>query len=168
MIGFGAHASIALITDFKPSLTPSLFYKVLAHRDILIGHLIWIVIFLGMHSFGLYIHNDTLQALGRPEDTFSDTSLQLKPIFVSILGFTFSLINNDLHSVDNRIISISSSLGTADFMIQHIHAFTIHTTALILIKGTLYSRSSRLVSDKHRLGHLLHNTQIVGISCIGF
>mmetsp|Transcript_4772 Transcript_4772/g.11849 ORF Transcript_4772/g.11849 Transcript_4772/m.11849 type:complete len:633 (-) Transcript_4772:8-1906(-) len=152
MVGCGAHASIALVTDLKPSQTPSLFYKVLAQRDILIGHLIWVVIFLGMHSFGLYIHNDTLQALGRPEDTFSDTSLQLKPIFASILGFASSSSDNDFHAVGTRIISVRSSLGTADFMIQHIHAFTIHTTALILIKGTLYSRSSRLVSDKHRLG----------------
>jgi photosystem I P700 chlorophyll a apoprotein A1 len=28
--------------------------------------------FLGFHSFGLYIHNDTLSALGRPADMFSD------------------------------------------------------------------------------------------------
>jgi len=36
--------------------------------------------------------------------------------------------------------------------VHHIHAFTIHTALLILLKGTLYSRSSRLVSDKSELG----------------
>jgi photosystem I P700 chlorophyll a apoprotein A1 len=43
-------------------------------------------------------------------------------------------------------------LGTADFMVHHIHAFTIHVTVLILLKGVLYARSSRLVPDKGELG----------------
>ena len=44
------------------------------------------------------------------------------------------------------------SLGTADFMVHHIHAFTIHVTVLILLKGTLFARSSRLIPDKANLG----------------
>jgi hypothetical protein len=36
-------------------------------------------------------------------------------------------------------------LGTADFMVHHIHAFTIHVTVLILLKGVLFARSSRLI-----------------------
>jgi photosystem I P700 chlorophyll a apoprotein A1 len=44
------------------------------------------------------------------------------------------------------------ALGTADFMVHHIHAFTIHVTVLILLKGVLYSRSSRLIPDKMNLG----------------
>ena len=43
-------------------------------------------------------------------------------------------------------------LGTADFMVHHIHAFTIHVTVLILLKGTLYARNSRLIPDKASLG----------------
>lgn len=43
-------------------------------------------------------------------------------------------------------------LGTADFMVHHIHAFTIHVTVLILLKGVLFSRSSRLIPDKANLG----------------
>jgi len=43
-------------------------------------------------------------------------------------------------------------LGTADFMVHHIHAFTIHVTVLILLKGVLYARSSRLIPDKANLG----------------
>jgi photosystem I P700 chlorophyll a apoprotein A1 len=39
-------------------------------------------------------------------------------------------------------------LGTADFMVHHIHAFTIHVTALILLKGVLFARGSRLIPDK--------------------
>jgi hypothetical protein len=44
------------------------------------------------------------------------------------------------------------SLGTADFLVHHIHAFTIHVTVLILLKGVLYARSSRLIPDKANLG----------------
>ena len=44
------------------------------------------------------------------------------------------------------------SLGTADTLVHHVHAFTIHVTALILLKGSLYARSSRLVPDKAALG----------------
>ena len=35
---------------------------------------------------------------------------------------------------------------------HHIHAFTIHIALLILSKGILYARNSRLVSDKLELG----------------
>jgi hypothetical protein len=34
---------------------------------------------------------------------------------------------------------IAYSLGTADFMVHHIHAFTIHVTVLILLKGVICS-----------------------------
>eukprot|EP00967_Tisochrysis_lutea_P158640 scaffold325021_cov705-Tisochrysis_lutea.AAC.1 len=44
------------------------------------------------------------------------------------------------------------TLGTADFMVHHIHAFTIHVTVLILLKGVLFARSSRLIPDKANLG----------------
>lgn len=37
-------------------------------------------------------------------------------------------------------------------MIHHIHAFQIHVTTLILIKGVLFARSSNLIPDKHKLG----------------
>ncbi|XP_074570558.1 photosystem I P700 chlorophyll a apoprotein A1-like, partial [Curcuma longa] len=43
-------------------------------------------------------------------------------------------------------------LGTADFLVHHIHAFTIHVTVLILLKGVLFARSSRLIPDKANLG----------------
>jgi len=34
-----------------------------------------------MHAFGFYIHNDAMRALGRQQDMFSDTAIQLQPIF---------------------------------------------------------------------------------------
>lgn len=170
IIGGSAHASIYMLADnfliqgltsrqikaVNPSPSWSYVSKVICQRDLILGHLIWISIALGMHSFGLYIHNDTLQALGRIEDTFSDTSIQLKPVFAVLSGLAVKGVsissNLDLYVANRRVITLSQELGTSDFLIHHIHAFTIHTTLLILAKGILYSRSSRLVVDKHQLG----------------
>lgn len=160
MVGHGAHASIHMITELNTSSSrrmPFLVSLFLAQRDILLGHLVWVVIFLGFHSFGLYVHNDTMLALGRPEDTFSDNAIQLKPIFATLIGYSMSMDSTSAHSfyvssLNNKIVTSSFEYGTSDFLIHHIHAFTIHTTALILVKGVAYSRSSRLVPDKGLLG----------------
>ena len=48
----------------------SLIDRMLGHKHAYTVHLNWVCIFLGFHSFGLYIHNDTLSALGRPTDLF--------------------------------------------------------------------------------------------------
>merc|ERR1739848_962899 len=58
----------------------------------------------------------------------------------------------DIVEVRGKVAMMPISLGTADFMVHHIHAFTIHVTALILLKGVLFSRSSRLIPDKANLG----------------
>jgi photosystem I P700 chlorophyll a apoprotein A1 len=54
--------------------------------------------------------------------------------------------------VNGKIAMMPIPLGTADFMVHHVHAFTIHVTVLILLKGTLFARSSRLIPDKAKLG----------------
>ena len=125
--------------------------QVLNHRDVIIAHLIWVSIALGLHSFSLYIHNDTLQAFGRPEDIFHDNSIQLKPVFAGWVQ-SFRIVSFDIKMLDKKVIRITQELGTADFIVHHIHAFTIHVALLILSKGILYARNSRLVSDKLELG----------------
>jgi len=154
-IGAGAHASIFMITDANDLSCSSIFVQILNHRDIIIGHLIWVTIALGLHSFGIYVHNDTLQALGRSEDTFGDNSIPLCPLFArwvqSLPYFSFDIEVLAVGSL-KKLVRMSQELRTADFMLHHIHAFTIHTTLLILLKGVLYARSSRLVSDKLQLG----------------
>jgi len=62
------------------------------------------------------------------------------------------VVSFDVEVLDGKVIRMAQELGTADFMVHHIHAFTIHTTLLILLKGVLYARNSRLVSDKLELG----------------
>ncbi|PVH48272.1 hypothetical protein PAHAL_4G295900 [Panicum hallii] len=55
------------------------------------------------------------------------------------------------HARWNKNITVR---GTASlhFLVHRIHAFTIHVTVLILLKGVLFARSSRLIPDKANLG----------------
>jgi photosystem I P700 chlorophyll a apoprotein A1 len=169
IVGGAAHAGIFLVRDYNPTNNyNNLLDRVLRHRDAIISHLNWVCIFLGMHSFGLYIHNDTMRALGRPQDMFSDKAIQLQPIFAQWVQNTNTLapgntapnalttasyaFGGDVVAVGNKIAMMPIKLGTADFMVHHIHAFTIHVTVLILLKGVLFSRSSKLIPDKANLG----------------
>ncbi|KAK8925869.1 Photosystem I P700 chlorophyll a apoprotein A1 [Platanthera zijinensis] len=153
IVGAAAHAAIFMVRDYDP----------------IISHLNWACIFLGFHSFGLYIHNDTMSALGRPQDMFSDTAIQLQPIFAQWVQNTHALApsvtapgtttstsltwgGGELIAVGGKVALLPIPLGTADFLVHHIHAFTIHVTVLILLKGVLFARSSRLIPDKANLG----------------
>jgi photosystem I P700 chlorophyll a apoprotein A1 len=169
IVGAGAHAAIAMIRDYDPAKhIDNVLDRVLKARDALISHLNWVCIWLGFHSFGLYIHNDTMRALGRPQDMFSDSAIALKPIFAqwiqglhaaaagntapNALAGVSEVFNGAVVAVGGKVAAGPIPLGTADFMVHHIHAFTIHVTVLILLKGVLYARSSRLVPDKANLG----------------
>jgi photosystem I P700 chlorophyll a apoprotein A1 len=195
IVGAGAHAGIFMVRDYDPAQNVNnVLDRVLRHRDAIISHLVWVCQFLGFHSFAMYCHNDTMRAFGRPQDMFSDTGIQLQPVFAQWvqhihtmaignpalqaarpLGNIFGGLRDielagvgttapGLHepvsyafgggivAVGGKIAMMPMTLGTADFMIHHIHAFTIHVTVLILLKGVLYSRSSRLIPDKANLG----------------
>ncbi|CAN1358944.1 Photosystem I P700 chlorophyll a apoprotein A1 [Linum perenne] len=63
IVGAAAHAAIFMVRDYDPTTRYNdLLDRVLRHRDAIISHLNWVCIFLGFHSFGLYIHNDTMSA----------------------------------------------------------------------------------------------------------
>ena len=57
-----------------------------------------------------------------------------------------------IEMLDSKLLRITQELGTADFLVHHIHAFTIHAALLIFTKGILYARNTRLVSEKLDLG----------------
>jgi photosystem I P700 chlorophyll a apoprotein A1 len=169
IVGAGAHASIFMVRDYNPANNyNNLLDRIICQRDAIISHLNWVCIFLGLHSFGLYIHNDTLSALGRSDDMFSDTAIQLQPVFSQFIQKIHSSVmtstapyveastspawGGDVVAIGGKIAMMPISLGTSDFMVHHIHAFTIHVTVLILLKGVLFSRNSRLIPDKSNLG----------------
>ena len=170
VVGAGAHAAIAMVRDYDPAQNlDNVLDRVLKARDALISHLNWVCIWLGFHSFGLYVHNDTMRAWGRPQDMFSDTGIQLQPIFAqwvqqvnsslsvaatapNALSGVSEVFNGSMVAVGGKVAVAPIPLGTADFMVHHIHAFTIHVTVLILLKGVLFARNSRLIPDKANLG----------------
>ncbi|MBW4563158.1 MAG: photosystem I core protein PsaA [Mojavia pulchra JT2-VF2] len=169
IVGGAAHASIFMVRDYDPVVNQNnVLDRVLRHRDAIISHLNWVCIFLGFHSFGLYVHNDTMRALGRPQDMFSDTAIQLQPVFAQWVQNLHTLapggtapnalepvsyaFGGGILAVGGKVAMMPIALGTADFMIHHIHAFQIHVTVLILLKGFLFARSSRLIPDKANLG----------------
>ncbi|NET80574.1 MAG: photosystem I core protein PsaA [Moorea sp. SIO1F2] len=169
IVGGAAHGAIFMVRDYDPAKNVNnLLDRVIRHRDAIISHLNWVCIWLGFHSFGLYIHNDTMRALGRPQDMFSDTAIQLQPIFAQWIQNIHNLapggtaphaletvsyaFGGGVVEVGGKVAMMPIELGTADFMVHHIHAFTIHVTVLILLKGVLFARSSRLIPDKSELG----------------
>ena len=105
----------------------------------------------GSHSTATYLHNDTQQALGHEEIMFRDNSIQLKPLFILWL-YLFSILLFDIKMFEQKLIRISAEFGTGDFILHHIHAFTIHVKLLILLKSSSYARNSRLVSAKLESG----------------
>ncbi|KAG9438620.1 hypothetical protein H6P81_021443 [Aristolochia fimbriata] len=133
IVGAAAHAAIFMVRDYDPTTRYNdLLDRVLRHRDAIISHLNWACIFLGFHSFGLYIHNDTMSALGRPQDMFSDTAIQLQPIFAQWVQNTHALApsatapgattstsltwgGSDLVAVGGKVALLPIPLGTADF-----------------------------------------------------
>jgi photosystem I P700 chlorophyll a apoprotein A1 len=172
IVGAAAHATIFMVRDYDPTTQyNNLLDRVLRHCDAIVSHLNWVCIFLGFHSFGLYIHNDTMSAPGRPQDMFSDTAIQLQPIFAQLIQNTHASTpgstapgatastnltwgGGDLVTVGSKVALLPIPLGTVDFLVHHIHAFTIHVTVLILLKGVLFARSSRLIPDEANLGFL--------------
>jgi photosystem I P700 chlorophyll a apoprotein A1 len=169
IIGGAAHATIFMVRDYDPVVNRNnVLDRVLRHRDAIISHLNWVCMFLGFHSFGLYVHNDTMRALGRPQDMFSDTAIQLQPVFAQWVQNIHTLapggtapnalepvsyaFGGGILAVGGKVAMMPIALGTADFLIHHIHAFQIHVTVLILLKGFLFARGSRLIPDKANLG----------------
>ena len=105
IVGSGAYAALFLVADYRAWSLPGL-ERVLAHRHSVVVHLNWVSIFLGFHAFGMYIHNDTLLALGRQSDQFGDTGIPFRPV----IGIRLT--------------------GRADLLVHHITAGSIPRTVL--------------------------------------
>ncbi|KAL2924374.1 hypothetical protein RDABS01_023608 [Bienertia sinuspersici] len=146
IVGAAAHAAIFMVRDYDPTTRYNdLLDRVLRHRDtsyhILTGHF-WLV-----YSY------DTMSALGRPQDMFSDTAIQLQPS--SLNGYKHHALAPSATApgatTSTKWVAssfVTYSIRDRGFLVHHIHAFTIHVTVLILLKGVLFARSSRLIPDK--------------------
>ena len=124
MMGSFAHSGIFLIRDYTIN-KQSWVYRFLSHKQVLLSSLVWLCLWLGFHTLGLYIHNDTLMAFGEIEK-----QLLIEPVFAQLVYV----------------------LGPGDFLAHHAIALGLHMSVLILLKGSLDGRGSKLMPDKIHFG----------------
>ena len=173
MLGAFAHGAIFFIRDYNPTENnDNVLARMLEHKEAIISHLSWVSLFLGFHILGLYIHNDTVVAFGQPEK-----QILVEPIFAqwiqsasgkALYGFNNLLSSNDnpatiasiqiwlpgwTEAINNDKNSLFLTIGPGDFLIHHAIALALHTTTLILVKGALDARGSKLMPDKKDFGY---------------
>lgn len=123
------HTVISFITDYSvlaiQQVSNPILYKMKGQSN---SHLSWICLYLGFHTLGLYIHNDTVIAFGEPS-----CQIQIEPLF----GMSFS-----------TRFKVSFLIGPGDLLIHHAIGVGLHISILILLKGALDSPGSQLIPDK--------------------
>merc|ERR1712100_548600 len=77
MVGAFAHGAIFFVRDYDPEQNKNnVLARVLEHKEAIISHLSWVSLFLGFHTFGIYVHNDVVVAFGTPEK-----QILVEPVF---------------------------------------------------------------------------------------
>ncbi len=170
MVGAFAHGAIFLVRDYDPEANKNnVLARVLQHKEAIISHLSWVSLFLGFHTLSLYVHNDVVVAFGTPEK-----QILIEPVFAqfvqaasgkALYGFDVLLSNPDslaqtgaawlpgwLDAINSGTNSLFLTIGPGDFLVHHAIALGLHTTVLILVKGALDARGSKLMPDKKDFG----------------
>ena len=173
MTGAFAHGAIFFVRDYDSEKNKgNVLYRILNHKEAIISHLSWVTLFLGFHTLGLYVHNDVMLAFGTPEK-----QILIEPVFAqwiqsahgkAIYGFDFLLSSSSsnafaasqsvwlpgwLSGINDLSGSLFLPIGPGDFLVHHAIALGLHTTTLILVKGALDARGSRLMPDKKDFGY---------------
>ncbi|MBE9115660.1 photosystem I core protein PsaB [Lusitaniella coriacea LEGE 07157] len=176
MLGAFAHGAIFLVRDYDPEANKNnVLARMLEHKEALISHLSWVSLFLGFHTLSMYVHNDVVVAFGTPEK-----QILIEPVFAQwiqaahgklLYGFDTLLSNPDsvaytafpnhgnvwlsgwLDAINSGGNSLFLTIGPGDFLVHHAIALGLHTTTLILVKGALDARGSKLMPDKKDFGY---------------
>lgn len=134
IVGAAAHAAIFMVRDYNPAENVNnLLDRVLRHRDAITSHLVWVCQFLGFHSFAIYCHNDTMRAFGRPQDMFSDTGIQLQPVFAQWIQHIHTM------AVGNSALEAAQPLGNVFGGLNNIALGGLGTTAPGLSEPVSYA-----------------------------
>ena len=173
MCGAFAHGAIFFVRDYDPVQNQgNVLARMLEHKEAIISHLSWVTLFLGFHTLGLYVHNDVMQAFGTPEK-----QILIEPVFAQWIqaaqgkaayGFDVLLSSTAspasvaskgiwlpgwLDAINAGGNSLFLTIGPGDFLVHHAIALGLHTTTLILVKGALDARGSKLMPDKKDFGY---------------
>jgi photosystem I P700 chlorophyll a apoprotein A2 len=171
MVGAFSHAAIFWIKDYDPEQNKgNVLDRMLQHKEAIISHLSWVSMFLGFHTLGLYVHNDVEVAFGA-----ADKQILIEPVFAQFIqsahgkilyGFNTLLSNPHsiastawpnhanvwlpgwLDAINNGTNSLFLTIGPGDFYVHHAIALGLHVTTLILVKGALDARGSKLMPDR--------------------
>jgi photosystem I P700 chlorophyll a apoprotein A2 len=172
MVGAFAHGAIFFVRDYDPEQNKNnVLARMLEHKEAVISHLSWASLFLGFHTLGLYVHNDVVVAFGQPEK-----QILIEPVFAqwaqaasgkALYGFGTLLSDPSslatasgaaylpgwLDAINSTANSLFLTIGPGDFLVHHAIALGLHTTTLILVKGALDARGSKLMPDKKDFGY---------------
>merc|ERR1711966_520232 len=173
MLGAFAHGAIFFVRDYDPELNKNnVLARMLEHKEAIISHLSWVSLFLGFHTLGLYIHNDTVVAFGQPEK-----QILFEPVFAEYIQaasgkavYNFNVLLSSstspataagnqvwlpgwLEAINSGKNDLFLKIGPGDFLVHHAIALGLHTTTLILVKGALDARGSKLMPDKKDFGY---------------
>ena len=117
------HAAICIITDEAIGSKIRGIYKM---KGQFTHHLSWICLYVGFHTLGVYIHNDTILAFGQ-----FVSQILIEPSLAS-LGYMGH------HNGGYMNISINlMPLGPGDLLFHHAIGLGLHVSILILLKGSL-------------------------------
>jgi photosystem I P700 chlorophyll a apoprotein A2 len=173
MVGAFAHGAIFFVRDYDPELNKNnVLARMLEHKEAIISHLSWASLFLGFHTLGLYIHNDTVVAFGQPEK-----QILFEPLFAeyiqaasgkAVYQFNVLLASSTspataagnqvwlpgwLEAINNSKNDLFLKIGPGDFLVHHAIALGLHVTALMLVKGALGAGGSKLMRDNIDFGY---------------
>ncbi|CAN6458733.1 unnamed protein product [Victoria cruziana] len=150
MIGAFAHGAIFFIRDYNMQQNEdNILARMLDHKEAIISHLSWASLFLGFHILGLYVHNDS--AHGK-------TSYGFDVLLSSTNGPAFNAgqslwLPGWLNAINENHNLLFLTIGLGDFLVHYAIALGLHTTTLILVKGALDARGSKLIADKKDFGY---------------
>lgn len=108
-----AHLAIFLIRDYTPK--KDVIFLLISQKASIISHLSQVCLWLGFHTLGVYIHNDTVVAFANPK-----MQILIEPVFAQ------SINPSSLHQ------------GPGDLLAHHALACGLHVSTLIVLKGSLH------------------------------
>ena len=153
MIGRFAHASIFLVRDYTVDTTSKgdLILRILSNKGSIVSHLSWLCLWLGFHTLGFYIHNDSVVAFGELEK-----QILIEPVLGQSIQYSSGKSLYTIHYI--QLVSLSFDfilipLAAGDLLAHHAIALGLHVTVLICFKGSLDACGSRIMPDKLTFGY---------------
>jgi photosystem I P700 chlorophyll a apoprotein A2 len=151
MLGSFAHLAIYLIRDFRQSRDYSTpISSILSNKSSILSSLSYVSIYLGCHTLGVYVHNDTCMSFSCPTCTLS-LDPTVSQLIQDSLGKHLSNTSKTFPMVGSLNKSLSSfilSIGPGDMYAHHSISVGLHVTTLIVLKGCLDARYTHHYPDK--------------------